>query len=125
MKHMRACSLPYLGIRLEIFKAYATVGEHVVMLRLTECDLLQRFVKVFQAPPFLSLHLPVQRTISDLANDCLNLVLFIGLKRPLLPTASPAAKGLTDPSEAALSDKYEKDDKDHREYEGADYQDYH
>ena len=125
MKHMRACSLSYLGIRLKVFEAYATVGEHVVMLHLTERDLLQRFVKVFQAPPFLSLHLPVQRTISDLANDYLNLVLFIGLKRPLLPTASPAAKGLTDPSEAALSDKHEKDDKDHREYEGADYQDYH
>jgi len=124
MKHMRACGLSNLGIRLEIFEAYAAVGEHFVMLYLTERDLLQRFVKVFQAPPFLSLHLPV-RTISDLANDDLNLVLVIGLKRPLLPTASPAAKGLTDPSEAAIPDKYEKDDKDHREYEGADYQGYH
>ena len=60
---MEAGGLPNFGVRLEIFEAYATAGEHVLMLRLTEWDLLQNFFKVFQAPTFLSLQLPV-RTIS-------------------------------------------------------------
>ena len=87
---MRACGLPYLSIRLKVFEAYATVGEHVVMLRLTEFDLLQRFLEVFQTPSFLSLYMPV-RTISDLANDDLNLVLVIAPKNLLLTGEPPAA----------------------------------
>ena len=54
MKHVRAGGLPNFGIRLEIFEADAAVGEHVMVLRLTEWDLLQSFFNVFEAPTFLS-----------------------------------------------------------------------
>jgi hypothetical protein len=43
MKHVEAGCLPNFGILLEVFEADATVGERVVMLRLTEWDLFQRF----------------------------------------------------------------------------------
>jgi hypothetical protein len=90
MKHVGAGGLPNLGIRLEIFEADATVGEHVMMLRLTEWDLFQSFFNIFQAPPFLSLQLPA-RTISDLGDHDLNLVLVLQLDDLLLPGALSAA----------------------------------
>ena len=55
MKDVEAGGLSNFGIRLEVLEADAAVGVHVMMLRLTERDLLQRFFKVFEAPPFLSL----------------------------------------------------------------------
>ena len=104
MKHVRAGGLPNFGIRLEIFEADAAVWEHVMMLRLTEWDLLQSFFNVFEAPSFVSLQLPV-RTISDLGYHDLNLVLVLHLGDLQWPRALPAAKNGTDPAEAPLSDK--------------------
>jgi hypothetical protein len=65
--------------------------------------------------------LPV-RTISDLGNHDLNLVLVLHLGDLLWPGALPAAKNGTDPAEAPLSDKGQQYDEDYREYENAHYQ---